>query len=41
MKLLMNISQAIPGHVGINLCRADAGVPEELLNDPEISAVLQ
>src|SRR5262245_56388187 len=41
MKFLMHFPQPITSHVRIDLCRADVGVPKQLLNDPQVCSVLQ
>src|SRR6185503_3001786 len=41
MVALMNVAQAFPGDMGIDLGSADAGVAEKFLNDPQIRTVLE
>src|SRR5947209_2300398 len=41
MEFLVNVAQAIGGYVGVHFGRADVGVAEQFLNDPEVRAVFQ
>jgi hypothetical protein len=35
------VPQSIAGHVSIDLGRADVGVPQQFLNDPQIGSMFQ
>jgi hypothetical protein len=41
MELAVHLAQPRSTHVRVNLGRADAGVAEQFLNDPEVRAVLE
>jgi hypothetical protein len=41
MKLLMNLAQAIPGDMSVNLSRADVGVAEQFLDHAQVGAVFE
>ena len=41
MKLAMNVPQPVSGHVRVNFGRADARVPQQFLNHPQVRPVLQ
>ena len=41
MKFSMNIPQAVAGDMRVNLGGADTGVPQQLLDHPQICAMLQ
>ena len=37
----MNLAEALAGHVGVDLRRANPGVPQQFLDDPEVRAVFE
>ena len=41
MKLPVNFPQPVAGDVRVNFRRADAGVPQQFLDDPQVGSMLQ
>ena len=37
----MHLPQFLPGYMGIDFCRADAGMTEQFLDDPQVGAIFQ
>lgn len=41
MRTLIDIDQSFPGHVGVDLCRGQPTMAEQLLNTAQVRALLQ
>ena len=41
MEFIVNLAQTISRHVRINLRRGDGRMPEQFLNNPQVSAVFE
>ena len=41
MELVVELAEALPGHVGVDLGGGDVGVAEHALYRPQVGAVLQ
>jgi len=37
----MHLPQFLPGYMGIDFCRADAGMAEQFLDDTQVGAIFQ